>query len=262
MCSTFGKMVSARGAGTLSAVWFFSLLACGMCVGVWRVRVACGAGAGAPHAPGQERKAWSCSEHEPSGPPSAAAAAAPWAPRRLRPALAGRTSHRGSSEGRGPPALGGPRAAFRGDSRSWKRHQRRGSRRRWHFGRAWRSSDFVVTSREHGSDREAAQWGFRSDLSSILTRCVTLGDVPNSPGLWFLHQPVWGARRCRGFAPRATWGKKAGRCAARRGPSLTPLPLPASRCTPAVSCALSGCASRFSFVRLLAGPQPPAAEFR
>lgn len=161
-----------------------------------------------------------------------------------------------------PPALGGPRAAFRGDSRSWKRHQRRGSRRRWHFGRAWRSSDFVVTSREHGSDREAAQWGFRSDLSSILTRCVTLGDVPNSPGLWFLHQPVWGARRCRGFAPRATWGKKAGRCAARRGPSLTPLPLPASRCTPAVSCALSGCASRFSFVRSLAGPQPPAAEFR
>lgn len=256
MCSTFGKMVSARGAGTLSAVWFFSLLACGVCVGVWRVRVACGAGAGAPHAPGRERKAWSCSEHEPSGPPSAAAAV-PWAPRRLRPALAGRTSHRGSSEGRG-----GPRAAFRGDSRSWKRHQRRGSRRRWHFGRAWRSSDFVVTSREHGSDREAAQWGFRSDLSSILTRCVTLGDVPNSPGLWFLHQPVWGARRCRGFAPRATWGKKAGRCAARRGPSLTPLPLPASRCTPAVSCALSGCASRFSFVRLLAGPQPPAAEFR
>lgn len=160
----------------------------------WRVARACGvgvgAGAGAPHAPGRERKAWSCSEHEPSGPPSAAAAAAPWAPRRLRPALAGLTSHRGSSEGRG-----GPRAAFRGDSRSWKRHQRRGSRRRWHFGRAWRSSDFVVTSREHGSDREAAQWGFRSDLSSILTRYVTLGDVPNSPGLWFLHQPVWGAPR-------------------------------------------------------------------
>lgn len=93
MCSTFGKMVSARGAGTLSAVWYFSLLACG--VGVWRGRVACGAGvwrvacgAGAPHAPGRERKAWSCSEHEPSGPPSAAAAAVPWAPRRLRPALA------------------------------------------------------------------------------------------------------------------------------------------------------------------------------